>query len=279
MSTYSYLKKGDKLPTVSILQLLLNRQRINKISVDGIFGPETKKAVVEYQKLRCIKVDGIVGRQTWPRITQGSGFRIVDCIDVTEDFIARTEKDKEYALYPFQKLGCRPVVVGAMSNGVEQAVNQILQHVGSSSNLILLRFHGHGNVGVQGISFGTRAFVDNQGNDVFIEADNRSSIESDNIKKITHILKRLHSIFGVYSSVQMHGCSVAGPRGSKGEKLLKELANIWEVPVSAGRWSQYDGNIVNTFKFEGPVFTAFPHGKNLKTWSAGLPQLAEMSIP
>ena len=35
------------------------------IAVDGIFGPETEKAVEAYQKANGLGVDGIVGPKTW----------------------------------------------------------------------------------------------------------------------------------------------------------------------------------------------------------------------
>ena len=36
----------------------------NKISVDGIFGSRTKQAVMEYQKSHNLSVDGVVGHNT-----------------------------------------------------------------------------------------------------------------------------------------------------------------------------------------------------------------------
>lgn len=38
---------------------------INKLKVDGIFGPKTKAAVIEFQKLNDLTPDGIVGTNTW----------------------------------------------------------------------------------------------------------------------------------------------------------------------------------------------------------------------
>jgi peptidoglycan hydrolase-like protein with peptidoglycan-binding domain len=53
---FKYMQPGDMLPMVSILQLLLNRQREgSKITVDGAFGPLTKQAVLDFQKLRRLK--------------------------------------------------------------------------------------------------------------------------------------------------------------------------------------------------------------------------------
>lgn len=47
-----------------VQRLLVNGARIN-VTVDGIYGPLTIKAVQTFQKRFGIKVDGIVGPQTW----------------------------------------------------------------------------------------------------------------------------------------------------------------------------------------------------------------------
>ena len=38
---------------------------IGKLNVDGIFGPKTKVAVLEFQRLNNLEQDGIVGMDTW----------------------------------------------------------------------------------------------------------------------------------------------------------------------------------------------------------------------
>ena|ERR1051326_7009221 len=35
------------------------------LKVDGIFGPQTRAAVIDYQSANNLQVDGIVGRHTW----------------------------------------------------------------------------------------------------------------------------------------------------------------------------------------------------------------------
>ena len=40
-------------------------QRILKITADGVFGPMTEKAVIQFQLSRDLKPDGIVGSNTW----------------------------------------------------------------------------------------------------------------------------------------------------------------------------------------------------------------------
>ena len=53
------LKNGAKGNITKLLQEKLG------ISVDGIFGNETKKAVISYQKSKGLSADGIVGQNTW----------------------------------------------------------------------------------------------------------------------------------------------------------------------------------------------------------------------
>lgn len=53
------LRKGSKGEDVKKLQRLVG------VKADGIFGPNTEKAVIRFQMHNDLKVDGIVGNQTW----------------------------------------------------------------------------------------------------------------------------------------------------------------------------------------------------------------------
>ncbi len=59
------LKLNSKGQEVTQLQLLLN------IKPDGIFGPETQLAVINFQKHQGLKTDGIVGPFTWTKLYNG----------------------------------------------------------------------------------------------------------------------------------------------------------------------------------------------------------------
>ena len=54
-------------PCVKILQRKLNNfYHVNpQVTVDGVFGQKTKKAVKQFQALKGLTQDGIVGPQTW----------------------------------------------------------------------------------------------------------------------------------------------------------------------------------------------------------------------
>lgn len=58
------LRQGSQRIEVELLQWTLNDYGL-KTSVDGIFGPETKRNVRQYQADKGLKVDGIVGVNTW----------------------------------------------------------------------------------------------------------------------------------------------------------------------------------------------------------------------
>lgn len=64
MSTALILKEGSTGQQVINLQYVLNRQGFYSGSLDGIFGPKTKAAVVQFQRHHGLQGDGIVGTTT-----------------------------------------------------------------------------------------------------------------------------------------------------------------------------------------------------------------------
>ncbi|PKM83630.1 MAG: spore cortex-lytic enzyme [Firmicutes bacterium HGW-Firmicutes-13] len=58
------LKFGDRGDDVAELQILLNSLGFSVGQADGIFGPLTEKAVINFQRAKGIAVDGIVKSQT-----------------------------------------------------------------------------------------------------------------------------------------------------------------------------------------------------------------------
>jgi peptidoglycan hydrolase-like protein with peptidoglycan-binding domain len=62
-SSYQTIREGDRGESVKLLQSKL------KITSDGIFGPATKKAVMDFQRLKGLTpIDGICGPITWNAI-------------------------------------------------------------------------------------------------------------------------------------------------------------------------------------------------------------------
>ena len=64
---YPLLKQGSKNNYVMILQDALNNMG-RPLSIDGVFGKNTKNAVINFQKYYGLKADGIVGCSTWKKI-------------------------------------------------------------------------------------------------------------------------------------------------------------------------------------------------------------------
>lgn len=61
------LREGSNRMEVLLLQWTLNQYGL-KTAADGVFGPETKRNVQQYQRDKGLKVDGIVGVNTWVAI-------------------------------------------------------------------------------------------------------------------------------------------------------------------------------------------------------------------
>jgi hypothetical protein len=259
---YTYLRQGYQLPTVGVLQVLLNRGiSQNELVKDGIYGTKTKQAVRDFQRPRGLSPDGIVGKNTWPRLTAGTGFRIIDAVDITDPDTAITE------VVDIRRTGGNPSIVGSMCNGIGQIVQALIGRMREQGEVALLRFHGHGAPGIMGISDGTGEYS-------YGDSD-MSSLTAGVIATIASRLGMLRPYFGAYSSVELHGCKVA--RGTAGRQMIQRLANVWSVPVSGGVNTQYSGG-TSTFRFEGPVFTAVPAGLTLKQWSKALPDLPKETV-
>ena len=66
------LKKGMTGSDVVYLQQILKEQLYNlgTWGVDGHFGAQTEKAVIQFQKDHCLQPDGIVGIKTWTVLEQ-----------------------------------------------------------------------------------------------------------------------------------------------------------------------------------------------------------------
>ena len=69
------LKNGSRGDFVAILQQDLRAIRWHDLEVDGIFGPDTEKAVMDYQEMRHLQVDGKAGVETKGSLFEDSIFR------------------------------------------------------------------------------------------------------------------------------------------------------------------------------------------------------------
>lgn len=59
---------GSRGEAVKDAQCLLKDKGFNPGATDGIFGPNTRNAVINFQRSRGLVADGIVGPHTWSRL-------------------------------------------------------------------------------------------------------------------------------------------------------------------------------------------------------------------
>jgi peptidoglycan hydrolase-like protein with peptidoglycan-binding domain len=66
-SSLPTLRRNDQAAPNQDVRYL--QQNLNKngypVTIDGIFGPKTEQAVINFQRSKRIQADGIVGPQTW----------------------------------------------------------------------------------------------------------------------------------------------------------------------------------------------------------------------
>lgn len=252
---YPYLRKWDILPAVAVLQRLLQARVDPSIACDGQFGSKTREAVRTFQRDQRLGVDGIVGQRTWPALVAGdAGLSVADCVDVFDD---DPEADD------IRDVGGRPFVIGGASNGLEQMVETVVRSTRPGS-VFLLRFHGHGAPGLAGISAGTGK-----------EGFHRNTITARGGAQMRALIARLAPIFSAYGCIQFMHCNTG--QGRAGRELLSLVADATGVPASGAVRTQYGGGLT-TFRFEGPVNTAFPGGQTLRSWASALPALLGRSV-
>lgn len=67
------LAQGSRGSYVRDLQTRLKNQGFNPGTIDGIFGPNTKAAVISFQRSKGLAQDGIVGVKTWTALGVNCG--------------------------------------------------------------------------------------------------------------------------------------------------------------------------------------------------------------
>lgn len=63
-TAYKLLQEGSRGYLVENLQTRLDHLGFEPGPIDGVFGPQTKQAVIDFQKDRNLQVDGLVGLET-----------------------------------------------------------------------------------------------------------------------------------------------------------------------------------------------------------------------
>lgn len=266
MANYPLLKKGDRLPSVGVLQKLLNATGA-ELKVDGEFGQKTEAAVKGFQSERRMLATGLVDEATWTRASRSRWLPIVDCIDV---FDAKIYHQRVPVLLD---VGAQPLLTGGMQHGIQSILGRIAEYGGE---IFLLRIVGHGAPGMQAISFGaggfreldpvtqTRVFHPLAGPFEGVGLQTEAQIEQ---------LFPIRQQLGAYGQIELFGCKVAA--GTTGRRFVAAFAHKLGVPVSAAVQKQH---MPDAFRISGPVYTVFPDGHDLRSWCEALPDFPAMTV-
>ncbi|MBW4545798.1 MAG: peptidoglycan-binding protein [Symplocastrum torsivum CPER-KK1] len=73
LTDITLLQRGDSGPEVRRLQERLRREGYNPGAIDGIFGRDTERAVLRFQRANGLEADGVAGRETLTALGIGSG--------------------------------------------------------------------------------------------------------------------------------------------------------------------------------------------------------------
>ena len=94
-------------PLVEFIQNILIKLGLLNSKIDGIYGTETQKSVIDFQKQNKIIADGIVGQNTWnvliPYINGGLGFIVPTNINYSYS-ILQININSLKSLYPFLEI-------------------------------------------------------------------------------------------------------------------------------------------------------------------------------
>lgn len=129
LNNYPTLRSGSTGNFVYLLQYILSQNGYN-LSVDGVFGPNTQRAVTNFQSANGLTADGIVGANTWrtllvlpPRPTVKQGARNV--------YVRYLQQKLTSKLYPLGNID------GIFGNATREAVVAFQRENGLSADGIV----------------------------------------------------------------------------------------------------------------------------------------------
>jgi hypothetical protein len=248
------IRPGESGPRVVLLQLLLNRKGATLVP-DGLFGPKTKAALIQFQKSNPgLTPSGAIDPDTYKMLAEGTDFSVIDVVDVTDPMLAQTIPRW------LKSAGSDPIELGGMCNGVAQMVQLVKSAVGGEGKMAMLRIQGHGNRGRwMTVSVGSPTHMSPQ---EYKETAGEyfSYIDDDHFDEVSGVLSTLKPYFAPYGSMEHGGCSLGSQ--PKTRHLMHRLADLWNVPVSAGITLQK-----SVFNIDGTPFIAYPKRGTLASWS------------
>jgi hypothetical protein len=243
-------------PRAVALQMLLNRRRPRGmvLKVDGHYGPRTAESVQAFREeaMRTSGPGNLADGPVWQALLRDANLEIVEAVDISDPMLL------EFVV-PAVSPWTSPIETGGMSNGVVQVMHDIANRVKDPKKLLLVRFHGHGAPGLAAVSHGKRSIF--PGANPFRE---HTVLSPEVVRQIRPELEKMAPLMGDFGFVELHACKVA--RGPGGAQLLRDLAGVWNCPVSAAIDSQAAEGKSN-FLLTGEVVTAYPGGADLKTWA------------
>jgi hypothetical protein len=267
------VERGNSLPTVALVQSLLNQQAAQvagmKVDVTGYFDEATETMTRWFQRKMSLEVDGVVGPVTWRRLSMGRRLQVIDHVDAADDY--HDSPQQEGYEFDLNRVGAMPIVSYTQSGGLMVAADRILR-ASRGHRVVLLRFHGHGGPGGMGVTVG-RGDADWGGS--------RFALNMTDWREVADHFQALRNMFHPMGSVELHGCNIAGDRYVHGRRLqmsngagigvylLQRLAQLWGVPVTASPNPQYSHGR-QILRFEGRTVTVCPDGiADIETWAQG----------
>ncbi|MGO9230268.1 MAG: peptidoglycan-binding protein [Bryobacteraceae bacterium] len=257
-----YLHHGSKSPTVATLQVLVS----GGIKVDGVYGPKTEARVKAYQKVHKppLTVDGVVGRHTWSALMTEHDVVTIDVVDMVEQVVPDSRGVLHYVKDPvntftggmladLRRGGSDPITLFGQSNSTATMVQAIIQRALRPRRIALLRIYGHGSAGSQNVSAGEEALDEHM-----------TSLDTSTLWWSLPQLQQLAPYFARWGAVELRGCEVGA--GASGHILLRNVAGALQVPVTAGKHTQYSG-LTQSFALQGPITTSLPYGGTLRGWA------------
>lgn len=249
------VKLGEHSPRVVLIQILLNRAGATPLlEVDGRYGHKTQSALIAFQRRNPgLRPSGNVDSATWLKLPRGKSMNVVDVVDVGDPNVGGA------AVKDLTAAGGRPIELGLMCNGVGQMVTSASGRA-ASGTVGLLRIIGHGNLG-RWLTVSVGDVVDSSPAwQKVLASEDHSYISADNFAKLAPVLAPLKGLFAPFGSAEHGGCSLGGRERTR--KLLHNLADLWQVPVSVGVGIQ-----ISNLHFDGRTFTAYPGHGTLESWS------------
>lgn len=176
------------------------------------------------------------------------------------NLLQNLQQGHQYGMVAASELARAGQPVSSLGVGSSNAVGVLVSRIvsaGAARKIGLLRIFGHGGRGLQMVAAGRGGMPGGA-------AEHQAALTPTVTRRMRSELCRAAVAFQPYGSAELHGCNVGS--GSVGQLLLRDLAQEWGVPVTAGVGKQFVGR-GRTFRFEGPTITVYPGNGSLHAWA------------